>query len=59
MPIPSSLMKMICDVANAPIAMQKSKAAAVMMGPVRCRPVATASEFGRPALWASLILVSN
>src|ERR1700694_1563279 len=58
-PMPSSLMKMIWDVANAPMATQNKSAAAVMIRPVRWSPVATASLFGTPASWASLIRVSR
>ena len=54
-PTPFSLMKMICEVANAPIAMLNSTAAAVTIRPVRSRPTATASRFGRPLSRASLM----
>ena len=47
------------DVANAPTAMQKSSAAAVTIRPVRSRPTATASRFGRPPSQPSLIRVSR
>ena len=39
-PIPSSLMKAICDNAKAPRATHVISAAAVMTRPVRSRPVA-------------------
>ena len=48
-PMPFSLMKTICDVAKAPIAIAKSSAAAVTMRPVRSRPIATESRFDAPA----------
>ncbi len=54
-PIPISLMKMISEVANAPMATQNSSAAAVTIRPVRWRPRATASWSGAPASRASLI----
>ena len=41
---PFSLMKMICEVAKAPIAIANSSAAAVTIRPVRSSPIATASE---------------
>ena len=52
-PTPSSLMKTICEVANAPMATQNSSAAAVTIGPVCWRPSATASAFLVPWSWAS------
>jgi hypothetical protein len=58
-PIPFSLMKMICEVAKAPIAMAKSSAAAVTMRPVRSRPMATASESEAPRSRDSLIRESR
>ena len=45
-PTPISLTMMICEVAKAPTAMQKRRAAAVMMRPVRSSPMATASWLG-------------
>ena len=54
-PTPFSLMKMISEVANAPIAMLNSSAAAVTIRPVRSRPMATDSESEAPASRASLI----
>ena len=42
-PNPTSLMKIICDVTNAPIAIENSSAAAVTIRPVRSSPIATAS----------------
>ena len=57
--MPTSLTMMTFEVANAPTAMQKSSAAAVTIRPVRSRPIATASRFGRPASHASLIRVSR
>ena len=47
-PTPTCLMKMISDVANAPIAMQNRIAAAVTMRPVRSSPIATASSSAAP-----------
>ena len=41
-PTPFSLMKMICEVAKAPIATANSSAAAVTIRPVRSSPIATA-----------------
>ena len=58
-PTPFSLMKMICEVAKAPIAIAKSSAAAVTMRPVRSSPIATASESDAPASRASLIRESR
>src|SRR4029077_17295506 len=58
-PTPFSLMKMICEVAKAPIAIANSSAAAVTIRPVRSRPTATASELGVPESWASLIRESR
>ena len=43
-------MKMICEVAKAPIAITNSSAAKVTMRPVRSSPSATASSFGRAAV---------
>ena len=54
-PIPSSLMKTICEVANAPMATQNSTAAAVTILPVRCSPSATASRSEAPRSRASLM----
>ena len=53
-PRPTCLMKMICEVTNAPMAIENRSAAAVMMRPVRSRPIATASESERAAV-ASLL----
>ena len=58
-PIPSSLMNTIWEVANAPTATANSRAALVTMRPVRSSPSATASEFGAPASCASLIRASR
>ena len=58
-PIPSSLMKMISEVAKAPIATQKRAAAAVTIRPVRSRPLATASVLSRPPSRASLMRLSR
>ena len=58
-PTPSCLMKMICEVAKAPIAITNSSAAKVTMRPVRSSPSATASSLGAPASWASLMRVSR
>ena len=41
------------------MAAQKSSAAAVMIRPVRCRPLATASSFVAPASWNSLMRASR
>ena len=41
-PTPFSLMKTICEVAKAPIAIANSSAAAVTIRPVRSSPIATA-----------------
>ncbi len=54
-PTPTCLMKMISEVANAPMAMLNSRAAAVTMRPVRSRPMATDSESDAPASLASLM----
>ena len=43
-PMPFSLMKMICEVAKAPIAIENRSAAAVTIRPVRSSPIATDSE---------------
>ena len=58
-PTPSSLMKTISDVANAPSAIEKSRAADVTIRPVRSRPTATASVFESPPSCASLMRVSR
>ncbi len=50
---------MMLDVANEPIAMTSSTAAAVTIRPVRCRPMATASSLVAPASRASLMRVSK
>ena len=52
-------MKMICEVANAPIAITNSSAANVTMRPVRSSPSATASSLDAPASCASLMRVSR
>ena len=57
--MPFSLMKMICEVAKAPIAMQNRSAAAVTIRPVRSRPIATDSESEAPWSRASLIRESR
>ena len=49
-PTPSSWMNEMPDVANVPIATQKSSAAAVTMRPVRSSPSATASRFVEAAV---------
>ncbi len=49
-PKPSSLMKKMSEVTNAPIATQNSSAAAVTRRPVRSRPWATASRAGQPVV---------
>ena len=59
MPTPFSLMKMICEVAKAPIATLKSSAAAVTIRPVRSSPIATDSESEAPVSRASLIRASR
>ena len=58
-PTPSSLIRVIWEVAKAPIAMANSRAAAVTMRPVRWRPTATASLVSAPASWASLMRESR
>ncbi len=58
-PIPFCLMKMISEVAKAPIAIENSSAAAVTMRPVRSRPIATPRESSAPASRASLIRESR
>ena len=52
-------MKMICEVAKAPIAIENRSAAAVTIRPVRSRPIATDSESLAPASRASLIRESR
>ena len=47
-PRPSSLMKTIFEVTNAPIATENRSAAAVTIRPVRSRPIATAWSLGMP-----------
>ena len=54
-PMPFCLMKMICEVAKAPIAIANSSAAAVTIRPVRSSPIAMHSESLAPASRASLI----
>ena len=54
-PMPSSLMMTMRDVANAPMAMQKSNAAAVTTRPVRCSPSATDSLSPIPESRSSLM----
>ena len=58
-PTPFSLMKMICEVAKAPIATANSSAAAVTIRPVRSSPIATHSESEAPLSRASLIRESR
>ena len=54
-PTPFSLMKMIFEVANAPIATANRRAAAVTILPVRSSPIATDSESEAPLSRASLM----
>jgi hypothetical protein len=54
-PTPTSLMKMICDVAKATIATMNTSAAAVTMRRVRSRPAATTSRSDGPRSRASSI----
>ena len=54
-PTPSSLISVIWEVAKAPIATAKSRAAAVTIRPVRWRPTATDSLVSSPPSWASLM----
>ena len=58
-PTPFSLMKMIWEVAKAPIATANSSAAAVTIRPVRSSPIATHSESEAPLSRASLIRESR
>ena len=58
-PTPISLMKMISEVAKAPIAIENSSAAAVTIRPVRSSPIATDSRSAAPASRASLIRESR
>ena len=51
----NSLTTRTSDAAEAPTATQNSSAAAVTMRPLRSSPRATASRFGAPPSWASLI----
>src|SRR5438093_13530319 len=53
------LMKTICEVAKAPIAIANKSAAAVTIRPVRSRPIATDSLSPAPASRASLIRESR
>ena len=54
-PTPTSLIKMICDVENAPSTTANNKAALVIIPPVRCRPEETARWLLPVASYSSLI----
>src|SRR5215469_1807649 len=59
MPTPSNLMKVIPDAENAPITMTRSSAALVIMLPVRCSPLATASVLSPVTSYRSRTLDSR
>lgn len=58
-PTPTSLRKMSCEVANAPMATASSNAAAEISPPVRPMPWATASRSFCPASCSSLMRLST
>jgi hypothetical protein len=58
-PTPSCLMKMICEVANAPIAITNSSAANVTMRPGPLEPERDRLLVGAPLSCASLMRVSR